>query len=280
VASSPPTHPDFPRSEEEDQDTEVIAEPFEFLVTLQLPADKMQQYINASKQSDIDLLRICDLPCIPTNIRLAKDIAKHAMDTNSKLCFVGWLLELLKASQNKVLIVVRNEELVKYLGYILDTSEIAYSQTGLDDAQATDVTKCGLAVILALADHPVQNLGTFDLVIAYDTSYLSSEVVKSLQMNDEYPADITRPVILTLVNTYTIEHFDVTITKHIDPSERSARLESLCRMKEFTSDSLSVDAKTTAKVFAEHILHREWLATLLDEWVPHQIPVDQAQEDR
>ncbi|KAH7362027.1 hypothetical protein B0T11DRAFT_280036 [Plectosphaerella cucumerina] len=302
--------PGSPRSQEEDADMETTAEPSEFLVTLQLPANIKEFYVDTynhekriieqfsllridmkpidpSVVARIDglmeaLYRICDLPATLSNESLvqlpAKDIAKHAMGTNSKLCFVGRLFDKLStANKKKVLVVARSQELIGYLEAIVASiGDIAYSKTSLDEIHGVhteDEKDSGLAVVLARSDQHVKDLGEFDVVIAYDNTYPSSKVAEDLRISDVYPADKKRPVVLTLVNTYTIEHFDLAIPERLHSMERrSAMLYALFSSRATLlrfEDELTVEA--TASLFAEHILEQD-LITLADGWRPQEVP--------
>ncbi|KAH6689555.1 hypothetical protein F5X68DRAFT_203907 [Plectosphaerella plurivora] len=304
--------PGSPHSQDDDVDAEMTTEPSDFVVTLQLPANIKELYVDtynhekpvieqftalqlngkfveASLVAKVDelmdrLFRICDLPGTLSKDSIlqlsAKDIAKHAMGTNSKLCFVGRVLDkLTTANKKKVLVVARSQELIGYLEAIVASiGDIAYSKTNFDDvrvndAQADNETGSGLAVVLARADQHVKDLDEFDVVIAYDTSYPSSKVAAGLQTSDDYPADKKRPVVLTLVNTYTIEHFDLAIAKDINSLERqSAMLYALFTSRAYLlhfEDELTVEA--TASLFAEHILEQD-LITLAESWRPQEVP--------
>lgn len=304
--------PGSPRSQEEDTDIEMIGEQNDFLITLQLPANVKERYVDTynQEQRDIEqfnklrmsgnpvdpstlskidelmdgLYRICDMPDTlskETILQLpAEAIAKHAMGTNSKLFFVGrFLIKLTTASKKKVLVVARNQALVGYLEAIVSSiGDVAYSKTNLDDirlngVQLEDDKECGLAVVIVRADQHVKDLADFDVVIAYDSSYSSSKTAEGLQISEDDPVDKKRPVVLTLVNTYTIEHFDLAIPKDLDSLERrSAMMYALFSSRTYLlhfEDDISVEA--TASLFAEHLLDKD-LVALSEGWRPQDVP--------
>lgn len=274
----------------------------EYLVTLQMPANVMQLYVDTynsykheievfsearreSQEIDpaliakIDVLldqlyRLCDYPGenSPQTIRQlsSQDLAKHALSSNVKLFFVGQLMEKLATSNKNVLVVARSSELVGYLEAIITSiGDVAYSKTDLDDIKDRG-SEPELAVVLTRAEQHVKDLGNFDVVVALDSSFASSELTNRLEA---IPSN-TKPMVITLVNTYTIEHLDLAIPPGMDNlTRKNAMLISLYHSRPYLShfeDDISADR--IAAHFAGHIMEQEQEQDAFFDWKPQEVP--------
>lgn len=286
-------------SESSGQD-ESLSEGNEYLITLQMPANVMQLYVDTyysyrteieafseARQEDLavdpavdakidglldQLYRICDYPgdLSPDAMRQLspQKLARHASASNVKLFFAGQLMEKLVTSNKKVLVVARSKELIGYLEAIvlsIDDGTIPYSKIGLDEIKNQD-SDPGLAVVLARADQEIKEPGDFDVVIAMDSSFSTSQVAKGLDGGKD------KPMVLTLVNTFAIEHLDLATPSDMDTlTRKNATLVSLHKSMQYLShfeDENSADS--IAAQFANHILEPD-METFLD-WKPQEIP--------
>ncbi|KAM0335746.1 hypothetical protein ACHAQA_000796 [Verticillium albo-atrum] len=259
----------------------------QFMVTLPLPANMKDVYLNTilryrreietfnnqqsnegtppdaqlSAQIDqlfSDLFDICDHPASLGDEEVRQlnptDLQKHAMGTNSKFYFVGRLLERLSSSDKKVLVVARSQKLLGYLQAIIGT------------IQPTDRDDSELVIQLAHVDQTVDILD-FDVVIGYDSAYPASSVAQ--QVEDAEPNK--RPVVISLVVTYSIEHFEMVIPTDFGELDRkNALLISIFQSRAPLSNYGDQDVEKVVAEFAEHLLEPD----LVFEWEPETIPSD------
>ncbi|KAM0279991.1 hypothetical protein ACHAQH_004320 [Verticillium albo-atrum] len=259
----------------------------QYMVTLPLPANMKEVYLNTilryrreieafnnqqsnegtppdaqlSAQIDQlfgDLFDICDHPASLGADELRQldptDIQKHAMGTNSKFYFVGRLLERLASSDKKVLVVARSQKLLGYLQAIIGT-------IGPSDREDSE-----LVIQLAHTDQDVDALA-FDVVIGYDSAYPASTAAQ--QVEDAEPSQ--KPVVISLVITYSIEHFELVIpTDFGDLDHKNALLISIFQSRAPLANYGDQDVEKVVAEFAEHLLDPE----LAFEWEPESIPSD------
>ncbi|RBQ79021.1 hypothetical protein VDGD_01395 [Verticillium dahliae] len=259
----------------------------QYLVTLPLPANMKEVYLNTilryrreieafnnqqsnegtppdaqlSAQIDRffgDLFDICDHPASLGADELRQldttDIQKHAMGTNSKFYFVGRLLERLAYTDKKVLIIARSQKLLGYLQAIIGT------------INPSDREESELVVQLAHAEQDVDALA-FDIVIGYDSAYAAS--VASQQVEQAEPSK--KPVVISLVITYSIEHFEVVIpTDFGDLDRKNALLISIFQSRAVLANHGDQDVERVVAEFAEHLRDPD----LAFDWEPELIPSD------
>jgi len=152
------------------------------------------------------LFDLCDFPLdhIPRHhdhdeTQHREIVRKHAVDSNSKYLFTSMLLEGLKGSSKKVLIVARSERILKSLDAIIQ------AQGPLVDATAI------------LPDQtPLYPTWRYDLIIGHDSSFSASTTYKLLSSSSSGPS----PLVLSLVLEYSIEHFDLNIPHDMATNER------------------------------------------------------------
>ncbi|KAI0977453.1 hypothetical protein F4678DRAFT_413128 [Xylaria arbuscula] len=162
------------------------------------------------------LLDICDFPHFRDDLeQLSPDeIAKHVIGTNAKFAFVAELLDNLQSlnSDKKVLIMVRPGQLMDLLGYVIKSRGCRYIRSGLDVVSITDA-KHPLTVSLSATSEAEYWIPTnVDVVIAFDHTFRH----ESLSPIDQS----TSPIILTLVNTASIQHINMRILENLQPLER------------------------------------------------------------
>ncbi|KAF9881026.1 endosomal cargo receptor [Colletotrichum karsti] len=171
----------------------------------------------------LDQLRdICDLPASLDGASIdalsAEDLRKHAMGTNSKYFFVGRFLERLQTSNKKVLIIVRDINIMGYLEAVIGTNDMAYSLKGLHELESQD--EHSLHVLLMHTEQTlVDDLSDFDVVIGFDCGILRTDVVTQwAQMNGR------KPMLIRLMTTYSIEHLELYLPDDKEDLERKNAL--------------------------------------------------------
>ncbi|TQN71188.1 putative membrane protein, partial [Colletotrichum shisoi] len=219
----------------------------EYLVTVSFPANIRPLYLstmtaykreiehfNLALQSDeglpdkatveavgrlFDQLRnICDMPVTldgPSIDALsAVDLKKHAMGTNSKFFFVGRFLERLQTSHKKILIVVRDINIVGYLEAVVGTGNMSYSLKGLHELESRE--EHSLLVVLVYSEQPlVDDLSDFDVVIGFDNGILQTDILSRwAEMSGK------KPMLIRLMTTCSIEHLELMMPAELEGLER------------------------------------------------------------
>ncbi|RFN45911.1 hypothetical protein FIE12Z_9833 [Fusarium flagelliforme] len=161
------------------------------------------------------LFDICDFPpdVIGTSLESepSADIAKFCCDSNPKFNFLFELMTALDEKDREILIVVRNQELMRLIFAVTKLAEIECSAESISQhttfPSATRVT-------LALWDEDF-NPFSFDVVIGYDYLYIRSHVHKQLTSGTGRKS----PVVLLMVTTYSAEHVSLQPLKNASPLE-------------------------------------------------------------
>ncbi|GJC93484.1 endosomal cargo receptor [Colletotrichum higginsianum] len=168
------------------------------------------------------LRNICDMPVTldgPSIDALsAVDLKKHAMGTNSKFFFVGRFLERLQTSHKKILIVVRDINIVGYLEAVVGTGDMAYSLKGLHELESRE--EHSLLVVLVYCEQPlVDDLSDFDVVIGFDNGILQTDILSRwAEMSGK------KPMLIRLMTTCSIEHLELMMPAELEGLERQNAL--------------------------------------------------------
>jgi hypothetical protein len=224
------------------------------------------------------LFDLCDVPPYAEDVPGldSKDKARHATNTNSKFLFTYELLSGLKGLDMRVLILSRPGLTFDYLKALVTTGDWESMVLGSDDpmGQIGD----DLMVVLADAQQDLTSIPqNVDVVILFDDLARSAVLPPSLGYKD------MRPLILSLVATYCVDHLNSEIDTHLghklDPLERKNALNSaVVTAREYlrAPDYRSMDGDypephTTAKIFAKFL--RDPGAGDL-AWDPQSLPED------
>ncbi|GKT58562.1 endosomal cargo receptor [Colletotrichum tofieldiae] len=165
---------------------------------------------------------ICDMPAPldgpSINALSAIDLKKHAMGTNSKFFFVGRFLERLQTSHKKILIVVRDTNIVGYLEAVVGTGDMAYSLKGLHELEGQD--EHSLLIVIVHTEQPlVDDLSDFDVVIGFDNGILQTDVLGQWAgMSGK------KPMLIRLMTTCSIEHLELMMPAELEGLERQNAL--------------------------------------------------------
>ncbi|EFQ29797.1 uncharacterized protein GLRG_04941 [Colletotrichum graminicola M1.001] len=178
---------------------------------------------------------ICDMPASldgPSIDALsAIDLKKHAMGTNSKFFFVGRFLERLQTSHKKVLIIVRDTNIIGYLEAVAGTGDMAYSLKGLHELENQD--EHSLLIVLVHTEQPlVDDLSDFDVVIGFDSGIMRTNVLSQwAEMSGK------KPMLIRLMTTCSIEHLELMMPTELEGLERqNALLIALFQARAFVAN--------------------------------------------
>ncbi|KAL8333997.1 hypothetical protein RB593_003583 [Gaeumannomyces tritici] len=166
------------------------------------------------------LLDICDLPAFDDNSAgVSREVMmKHALDSCTKMVFVYELLHALRDEELQALILVRRGRACDFLEAILDAKNFRYHR--LEDAPKPDnAASDRLRVILATTDQdPALYPAGVKVIVNYDESARGLSVARGV-----VPAD-TRPTVLTLAASYTVDHLNMIIPTTLEAQERKNAL--------------------------------------------------------
>ncbi|TDZ17780.1 putative membrane protein [Colletotrichum orbiculare MAFF 240422] len=255
----------------------------EYLVTLPLPANtrplylstisvykrEIEQFNMELRSGDVvpekalvdaigrlmDQLRdICDLPANLDGASIdalsAVDLKKHAMGTNSKYFFVGHFLERLQTSHKKILIVVRDINIMGYLEAVIGTGDMAYTLKGLHELESKDEHSLNV-MLLHTQESLVDDLSDFDVVIGFDNGIMRTNILNQwTQMKGK------KPMLIRLMTTYSIEHLDPMMPPDLDDLERkNALLIALFQSRSLiASDEQGEVLDEVATLFANQVI--------------------------
>jgi hypothetical protein len=148
------------------------------------------------------LFDICDYPPNVVGTVLesepSADIAKFCCDSNPKFSFLFELMTALDDKEKEVLIVIRNQELMRLIFALTEVAEIECSAEGIN--QRTNFPSA-TRITLALWDEDF-NPFNFDVVIGYDYRYIRSRIAMQLSSGTGRKL----PIVLLMVTTYSAEH--------------------------------------------------------------------------
>ncbi|KAJ4140853.1 hypothetical protein NW768_000057 [Fusarium equiseti] len=215
------------------------------------------------------LFDICDFPpdVVGTSLESepSADIAKFCCDSNPKFNFLFELMTALDEKDKEILIVVRNQELMRLIFAVTKLAKIECSAESISQhttfPSATRVT-------LALWDEDF-NPFSFDVVIGYDYLYIRSHIHKQLTSGTGRKS----PVVLLMVTTYSAEHVS------LQPLENASPLEELNAMLACTVSAGRYledpergysEPHEVAEIFARHLNG----VTDTSNWEPQGIPDD------
>ncbi|KAL6924432.1 hypothetical protein FSST1_001706 [Fusarium sambucinum] len=148
------------------------------------------------------LFDICDYPPNVVGTALesepSADIAKFCCDSNPKFNFLFELMTALDEKEKEILIVIRNQELMRLVFALTEVAKIECSAEGINRRtnfpSATRIT-------LALWNEDF-NPFNFDAVIGFDYRYIRSGIAMQLASGTGRKS----PVVLLMVTTYSAEH--------------------------------------------------------------------------
>lgn len=166
------------------------------------------------------LFNICDYPPNVVGTVLesepSADIAKFCCDSNPKFSFLFELMTALDDKDKEILIVTRNQELMRLIFALTEVAEIECSAESIN--KRTDFPSA-TRITLALWDEDF-NPFNFDIVIGYDYRYIRSRIAMQLSSGTGRKS----PIVLLMVTTYSAEHVS------LHPLNNASALEELNAM--------------------------------------------------
>lgn len=179
--------------------------------------DKPYKTPEAALSSRVDdlftrLFDICDLPPFLEALTSIppEGVTKHIRGTNSKMAFVGQLLENLRdlGSDKKVLILARPGKIIDLLNNLITTE----GYQGINTVAESTFQHPQTVVVASTLDDLSLFPADFDVVIAYDHTF----------RQDLLPSrdDGVQPVVLTLITSTSIQHISMRISDTLQPMER------------------------------------------------------------
>ncbi|GAP84150.2 putative hda1 complex protein [Rosellinia necatrix] len=163
------------------------------------------------------LFDICDFPPFLDSLTSmsSQQITKHVIGTNAKFSFVAELLDNLRAlnSDKKILILVRPGKLMDLLGYVIQSRNCRYIRSGREVVNPTNAENLLTVTLESTSDDASSVSSNVDVVIAFDHTFRHALLASSMGQS-------TSPIILTLVNTASIQHLNIHIMENLQPLER------------------------------------------------------------
>lgn len=153
----------------------------------------------------LKLLDICDLPDMTESLLTMDAISqkKHCVQTNCKFSFIHELILCIQNLQRTILIICREGPVFDLLCALVETSGCKFiiheEKMALDEGQDP---------ILVLASSSQDRDGipaNLHCVIEFDSSCRESELARQIRLSRN--ADSRSPIFLTLMVSYSLEHF-------------------------------------------------------------------------
>lgn len=173
--------------------------------------------VDACRKVLAGLLDVCDLPSFDGGVGdlSGEAMTRHATGTNSKMLFVYELLHALRDAPLQVLILVRPGRAYDYLEAILKNDGFKFRRAENSQSQNEDAGP--LSVVLAsTGQSPALHPSFANVVIGYDEASRSSGLLTPYIVSSSE----RRPMVLTLVASYTVDHLDVVMSRKMESIER------------------------------------------------------------
>ncbi|KAL1895804.1 hypothetical protein Cpir12675_003082 [Ceratocystis pirilliformis] len=167
----------------------------------------------------VTLLDLCDYPHELASKSLSelseKEVQHYAVESNAKFNFLWEFLHELEETENKILIVVRSEKLLRLLKAVISAEKIPVSTSTLDETDYSRSTS-SLTVVLALHNSEIIDpISSFNAVIGFDYMFRFSTAARQI---NAFPVS-KQPFVLTLMMLHSIEHLDISMVKAQDAME-------------------------------------------------------------
>ncbi|KAK5993383.1 hypothetical protein PT974_06813 [Cladobotryum mycophilum] len=203
------------------------------------------------------LHNICDYPQNLPGTSLEElpptQIAKYCCDANSKFSFVFELLQGLQ-KDTRILIVARSPELLRLIHHLTVPLEVECTCDVIGKSNSNFADSVA-RVVLALPTEEIE-LSAFDLVIGFDSSFLTSEF--TLRSSSQKSSS-KQQLFLSLVMTHSIEHIGLQVSEEVrdlSPVERkNVLLSAIVRARQLLSDPDRdyLEPHEVAAVFCEYL---------------------------
>ncbi|KUI57938.1 hypothetical protein VP1G_05232 [Cytospora mali] len=196
-----------------------------------------------------------DFPDLPQD-----ELMRYARDTSSKMSFVYEFLKGLRDVSMEIVILATTGPVMKQLEAIVSQGGYVYRHISHEEwlrSPNGQGSACRVVLIDTSLQDP-QHVSTANVVIAYD---LTAEFSGLL---DQYTTDSSEdqtPLVLSLVEVYTLEHINRRLSPAMDPFERKvAQVICLTHLSRLFEDEMAYD-----RVPQPHELAQELIQYLVDE---------------
>lgn len=196
-----------------------------------------------------------DFPYLPQ-----EELMRYARDTSSKMSFVYEFLKGLRDVAMEIVILGTTGPVMKQLEAIVSQGGFLYRhihQKEWPQPPSEEGPACRIVLIdTSLKD--TYHVNTANVVVAYDQTAEASGLL------DQYTTDSSEdqvPLILSLVEVYTLEHINRRLSPVMDPFERKvAQVICLTHLSKLLEDEMAYD-----RVPQPHELAQELTQYLVDE---------------
>lgn len=196
-----------------------------------------------------------DFPDLPQD-----ELMRYARDTSSKMSFVYEFLKGLRDVDMEIVILAATGPVLKQLEAIVSQGGFIYrhiSQRTWSQSPTKQGTACSVVLIdTSLRD--TQYVSTANIVIAYDQT---AEISGLLDQYTTNRSENQSPLVLSLVEVYTLEHINRRLSPAMDPFERKiAQVICLTHLSRLFEDEMAYE-----RVPQPHELAQELIQYLVDE---------------
>lgn len=196
-----------------------------------------------------------DFPDLPQD-----ELMRYARDTSSKMSFIYEFLKGLRDVDMEIIILATTGPVMKQLEAIVSQGGFIYrhiTQQIWSQSPSEQGSACSVVLIdTSLRD--IQYISTANIVIAYDQTAESSGLL------DQYTtgrSEDQSPLVLSLVEVYTLEHINRRLSPAMDPFERKiAQVICLAHLSRIFEDEMAYE-----RVPQPHELAQELIQYLVDE---------------
>lgn len=240
---------------------------------------------NLSASSDhktvarIDLMRqslteMSNLPAYHKDLALAglaqEGWVKYARDTCSKLAFVYEFLDHLRAFDVEVAILAATGPIMEKIEAIVKHGDLAHRRANDQEwvpAPPERGSSCKVVLVDTAQGIPRSRL-TANVLIAYDETAETSGILSAYKTRRDEDQE---PLILSLVEVYSVEHINRRLSPHLKPLEkRFAQVSSLVSLSRYTDDEhayeLVPQPHEVARELVEHMVHEDRFQPIPSRW--------------
>lgn len=188
------------------------------------------------------------------------ELMRYARDTSSKMSFVYEFLKGLRDIDMEIVILADTGPVLKQLEAIVSQEGFIYrhiSQQTWSQSPTEQGTACSVVLVdTSLRD--TQYINTANIVIAYDQT---AEYYGLLDQYTTNRSEDQSPLILSLVEVYTLEHINRRLSPAMDPFERKiAQVICLMHLSRLLEDEMAYE-----RVPQPHEVAQELIQYLVDE---------------
>lgn len=196
-----------------------------------------------------------DFPDLPQD-----ELMRYARDTNSKMSFIYELLKGIRDVAVDIVIMATAGPVMKQLEAIVSQGSFVYRQIlqGEWSQPPSGQSSACRVVLIDTSIRDAEHVNTANIVIAYDQSAETSGLLYQYTTNS---FDDQRPLILSLVEVYTLEHINRRLSPAMDPFERRiAQVICLTHLSRLLEEEMAYE-----RVPQPHEVAQDLIQYLVDE---------------